>query len=69
MTKKDVKATKLTKAILDGDIKRTSHKIAWDKMEDAGDEAFMAYTDHYQEIQALETDNSQFSKELSTLVV
>ena len=38
-------------------------------MEDAGGEAFMAYTDHYQEIQALETDNSQFSKELSTLVV
>jgi|UniRef100_A0A6C0IZ09 small-conductance mechanosensitive channel len=67
--KKDVKATKLTKAILDGDIKKTSHKIAWDKMEDAGDEAFMAYTDHYEEIQALETDNSQFSKELSTLVV
>jgi hypothetical protein len=67
--KKDVKATKLTKAILDGDIKKTSHKIAWDKMEDAGDEVFMAYTDHYQEIQALETDNSQFSKELSTLVV
>lgn len=38
---KDVKATKLTKALLEGEIKRTSHKIAWDYMENAGDEEFM----------------------------
>ena len=66
---KDVKATKLTKALLEGEIKRTSHKIAWDHMENAGDEEFMQYTNYYQDIQAMETDNSQFSKELSSLVV
>jgi len=66
---KDVRATKLTKALLENEIKRTSHRLAWDKMENAGNEVFMTYTDHYQDIQALETDNSKFSKELSTLVV
>ena len=66
---KDVKATTLTKALLEGEIKRTSHKIAWDHMENAGDEEFMQYTNYYQDIQAMETDNSQFSKELSSLVV
>ena len=66
---KDIRATKLTKALLESEIKRTSHRLAWDKMENAGNEVFMTYTDHYQDIQALETDNSKFSKELSTLVV
>jgi chromosome segregation ATPase len=69
VVQKDVRATKLTKALLDADIKQTSHKIAWDKMEGAGDEAFMAYTNHYQNIQGMEKDNSEFSKELSCLTV
>jgi hypothetical protein len=66
---KDVRATKLTKAILDGELKQTSHKIAWDKMDGAGDDAFMSYTTHYQNIQGMEKDNSEFSKELSCLTV
>jgi hypothetical protein len=66
---KDVRATRLTKAILDADIKQTSHKIAWDNMKDGDNEIFMTYTNHYQEIQGLEQDNSEFSKELSCLTV
>jgi hypothetical protein len=66
---KDVRATKLTKALLEAEIKQTSHKIAWDKMEGAGDEAFMAYTNYYQNIQDMEQDNSEFSKELSCLTI
>ena len=66
---KDVRATKLTKAILDGELKQTSHKIAWDKMEGAGNETFMSYTTHYQNIQGMEKDNSEFSKELTCLTV
>ena len=65
---KDVRATKLTKALLDGDIKQASHKIACSKM-DGSDEAFEAYTNNYYEIKDLESDNSEFSKELSTLTV
>lgn len=66
---KDVRATKLTKAILDGEIKQTSHKIAWDNMKDGDNEIFMTYTNHYQDIQDMEQDNSEFSKELSSLTV
>ena len=47
-------------------LKPVSHKIAWDHMKNAGDEEFMQYTNYYQ---AMETDNSKFSKELSVLVV
>ena len=63
---KDVRATKLTKALLDGDIKQASHKIACSKM-DGSDEAFESYTTNYYEIKELEEDNSEFSKELTTL--
>ena len=66
---KDVRATKLTRAILDASIKQTSHKIAWDNMKDGDNEIFMAYTNHYQDIQGLEQDNSEFSKELICLTV
>ena len=66
---KDVRATKLTKALLDGEIKSTSHKIAWDNMKDGGDQEFQSYTDYYYEIKDMETDNSEFSKELSSLTV
>jgi hypothetical protein len=66
---KDVRATKLTKAILDSEIKQTSHKIAWDNMKDGDNEIFMQYTNFYQDIQGLEVDNSDFRKELSSLTV
>jgi hypothetical protein len=65
---KDVRATKLTKALLDGDIKQASHKIACKKM-DGSDEAFESYTSNYYEIKELENDNSEFSKELSSLTI
>jgi|UniRef100_A0A6C0J3W5 hypothetical protein len=64
---KDVRATRLTKAILNAELKQTSHKIAWDNMKDGDNEVFMTYTNHYQEIQGMEQDNSEFSKELSCL--
>ena len=66
---KDVRATKLTKALLGSELKSTSHKIACESMRKGGDQEFMKYTDHYQEIREMETDNSDFSKELCTLVV
>ena len=66
---KDVKATKLTKALLDGELKSTSHKMACDKMKDGSVEEFNMYTNNYYDIKDLETDNSDFSKELSTLVI
>tara|TARA_Y100000389_G_scaffold170407_1_gene177427 strand:+ start:559 stop:1419 length:861 start_codon:yes stop_codon:yes gene_type:complete len=66
---KDVRATKLTKALLEGDIKHASHVIACEKMADGGDKEFNVYTNHYYEIKDLETDNSEFSKELTTLAV
>ena len=66
---KDVRATKLTKALLEGDIKHASHVIACEKMVDGGDKEFNRYTNHYYEIKDLETDNSEFSKELSSLAV
>lgn len=66
---KDVRATKLTKALLEADIKQTSHKIAWDNMKDGDNDIFMQYTNHYQNIQELEQDNSDFSKELSCLAI
>ena len=66
---KDVRATKLTKALLGSELKSTSHKIACESMRKGGDQEFMNYTDHYQEIREMETDNSDFSKELCTLVV
>ena len=65
---KDVRATKLTKALLDGEIKSASHKIACKKMACGGDEEFDSYTNNYYEIKDMEEDNSEFSKELSTLV-
>jgi|UniRef100_A0A6C0J1C6 hypothetical protein len=64
---KDVRATRLTQALLEADIKQTSHKIAWDNMKDGDNEVFMTYTNHYQDIQELEQDNSKFSKELCCL--
>jgi hypothetical protein len=66
---KDVRATKLTKALLEADIKQTSHKIAWDNMKDGDNVIFMEYTNYYQDIQALEQDNGEFSKELSCLAI
>ena len=66
---KDVRATKLTKALLGSELKSTSHKIACESMRKGGDQEFMNYTDHYQDIREMETDNSDFSKELCTLVV
>jgi len=66
--KKDVKAKKLTKALLEGDLKSASHKIASDKMKDNTDD-FLEYSTYYLEIKELEDDNSDFSKELSTLVI
>ena len=64
---KDVKATKLTKALLEGELKSASHKMACDKMKDGSVEEFNMYTDNYYDIKDLETDNSDFSKELTTL--
>ena len=64
---KDVRATKLTKALLDGELKSTTHKMACDKMKDGSADEFNMYTDNYYEIKELETDNSDFSKELTTL--
>ena len=64
---KDVRATKLTKALLDGKIKSASHKIACEKMKDGGDEEFASFTNNYYEIKDMEEDNSEFSKELSSL--
>ena len=64
---KDVKATKLTKALLEGELKSASHKMACDKMKDGSAEEFNMYTDNYYNIKDLETDNSDFSKELTTL--
>tara|TARA_B110000261_G_scaffold58554_1_gene68953 strand:+ start:226 stop:1062 length:837 start_codon:yes stop_codon:yes gene_type:complete len=64
---KDVKATKLTKALLEGELKSASHKMACDKMKDGSVEEFNMYTDNYHDIKELETDNSDFSKELTTL--
>jgi len=66
---KDVRATKLTKALLDGELKSTTHKIACDKMKDGTAEEFNLYTDQYYEIKELETDNGEFSKELTSLTV
>ena len=65
--KKDVKATKLTKALLDAELKTVSHKIAWDNMKNGDDVSFSKYTDHYHSIQDMESDNCEFSKELSCL--
>ena len=65
---KDVKAKKLTKALLDGELKSASHKIASDKMKD-NTEDFLEYSTYYLDIKELEDDNSDFSKELSTLVI
>jgi hypothetical protein len=64
---KDVRATRLTQALLDADLKMASHKVAWDTMKDGNNEVFMAYTTHFQNIQGMEQDNSQFSKELCCL--
>ena len=64
---KDVRATKLTKALLDGEIKSASHKIACDKMKYGGNEEFASFTNNYYEIKDMEEDNSEFSKELSSL--
>ena len=66
---KDVKAKKLTKALLDGDMKSASHKIASDKMIDGDADDFLDYSNHFLDIRELEDDNSEFSKELSTLVI
>ena len=64
---KDVRATKLTQALLNSEIKTTSHKIAWDNMKDGDNEIFMEYTNYYQDIQSMESDNTDFRKELSNL--
>ena len=64
---KDVRATKLTKALLNGEIKSASHKIACDKMKYGGDKEFASFTNNYYEIKDMEEDNSEFSKELSSL--
>ena len=64
---KDVRATKLTRALLEGELKSTTHKMACEKMKDGTAEEFNLYTDQYYEIKELETDNSNFSKELTSL--
>ena len=66
---KDVRATKLTKALFDAELKKTSHKIAWDVMKDDDDEVFSEFNDHYQSIRSMEQNNCEFSKELSCLAV
>jgi hypothetical protein len=38
-------------------------------MNQGGGKKFMGFTNHYQDIQDMENNNSQFSKELSTLVI
>lgn len=38
-------------------------------MKEGGNEVFMKYTSCYQDIQSLETDKSDFRKELSSLTV
>lgn len=68
LIQKDVKAKKLTKALLDGELKSASHKIAADKMKD-NTEDFLEYSTYYLDIKELEDDNSDFSKELTTLVI
>ena len=64
---KDVRATKLAKALLDGEIKQAYHKIACEKMAGGGDMEFQAFTNNYYEIKDMEEDNSEFSKELTSL--
>ena len=66
---KDVRAAKLTKALFDADIKGLSHKIAWDNMKDKGADALLHYSACYQDIQEMENNNGEFSRELSTLAI
>jgi len=66
---KDVRAAKLTKALFDADIKGLSHKIAWDNMKDKGADALLHYSTCYQDIQEMENNNGEFSRELSTLAI
>ena len=66
---KDVRASKLTKALCDADIKNKSHEILADFIKDGDDDLVLEYIQHYQNIRDMETDNSDFSKELTTLVV
>ena len=65
---KDVRAKKLTKALLDGELKSISHKIASDKMVDGDSDDFLEYSTYFLDIKELENNNNNFSKELSTLV-
>ena len=66
---KDVRASKLTKALCDADIKHKSHEILSDFIRDGDNESVLEYIKHYQNIRDMETDNSDFSKELTSLVV
>ena len=34
-------------------------------MNNGGDEIFMEYTNHYRDIQGMETDNSEFCKDIN----
>ena len=66
---KDVRASKLTKALCDADIKHKSHEILSDFIRDGDNESVLEYIKNYQNIRDMETDNSDFSKELTSLVV
>lgn len=49
--------------------KTTTRKMSCDKMKDGTVEELNLYTDQYYEIKELETDNSNFSKELTSLTI
>jgi hypothetical protein len=49
-------------------LKSATHKIASDKMADNAED-FLEYSTYFLDIRELEDDNSEFSKELSTLVI
>ena len=66
---KDVRASKLTKALCDADIKHKSHEILAEFIRDGDNESALEYIKNYQNIRDMESDNSDFSKELSSLVI
>jgi hypothetical protein len=66
---KDVRASKLTKALCDADIKQKSHQILSEYVMNGEESITTEYIKHYQNIRDMESDNSDFSKELTSLVV
>lgn len=64
---RDVKAQKLTKNIID-EIKRKSQSIVVDDMNSEAD-VFMMITNNFQDINGMESDNSDFRNTLASLTV